>query len=174
LHERLLRIRRAPGGDQPKEIVAWLDPEIVATERPTISRSSSASLSVAGRRVVLEGITRHHLHEHGGDAARIASMEVRAHNATGRALPVELVGLEWLSDHGCGAPSPAPAQPASARISPDRIPSGVSTLRISFDARSAYQGHCDVFASRARLRVDGAEVVVTAEHEVTRIEPLQP
>ncbi|MEJ7729153.1 MAG: hypothetical protein WKG00_08055 [Polyangiaceae bacterium] len=38
--------------------------------------------------------------------------------------------------------------------------------------QSAYQFHCDVFASRARIQVEGKQVLVTSEHEVTRIEPL--
>lgn len=173
LHESLLRIRRPPGGDQPKEITSWLDPEIVFTRRPDVSRSSAAELVVGGARVVLEGMTRHHLHEHGGQAAQIASMQVRVHNGSQRKLAVKALAVEWLTDSSCGVPKPASPPPAVTGVEPSELPPGVSELSIRFTPRNAYQAHCDVFASRARLQVDGKDVVVTGEHEVTRIEPLR-
>lgn len=174
LHENLLRVRRAPGGDAAKEITAWLDPEIVLAERASVSRSSSAEVRVGGKRVVLEGVTQHHMHEHGGDAARVGSMQVKVWNGSSRSLPVRVRSVEWLSSHGCdssASPSGAPVKLES--LSPKEVPPGESELTIEFSERGAYQAFCDFFATRATIEVGGEALVVTSEHEVTRIEPLQ-
>lgn len=173
LHETLLRIRRPPGADQPTAITSWLDPEIVWARRPDVSRSTGAEVLVDGKRVVFEGVTQSHLHEHGGQAAHVASMQVRVHNASTRKLAVKVLAIDWLVDSSCGVPQPASPSPAVTGFEPSVLPPGQSELSIRFTQREAYQAHCDVFASRARLLVDGAELVLTSEHDVTRFDPIR-
>lgn len=174
LHETLLRVRRPPGNDAPKEMTAWLDPEIVFAERAEVSRSSSAAARVGGARVVLEGVTQHHMHEHGGAAARVGSMRVKVWNGSTRKLPVRVLSVEWLSAHSCDK-SPGPSGPPLGLegFSPQELPPGGSELTIDFSERSAYQAWCDFFATRAKIEVGREVLVVTSEHEVTRIEPLR-
>lgn len=173
LHENLMRIRRPPTGDAPTEITSWLDRELVFAERPDVSRSSSAEIRLKDGRVVFEGITAHHMHEHGGDAARIGTMQVRVANTTKRVLKLSVAAVEWLSDHSCGAPQASGAPPKVEGFEPAEIAPGISTIDIRFTPRGAYQAHCDIFASKATLTVENRTVGVTSEHEVTRIEPLR-
>ncbi len=172
LHEQLLRARFAPAEGQPKEMTAWLDHDAVFARRPDLSRSTAAAITVAGQRVVFEGVTRHHWHVHGGEAARVGGMQVRVFNATKRALPVKVTGVEWQTDHSCGKPVAAKKQPAVTGFEPKSLPPGTSVLSVSFDERGAYQAHCDVFASRATLTVEGQAVSVVSEHAVGRFEPM--
>lgn len=173
LHERLLRVRRPATGDPPKEITSWLDHEIVFAQRAEISRSSSAQIDFGNDRVFLEGVTATHLHEHGGDAAQIGSMNVLVVNTSKRALKLTVPGVVWLSGHSCDAPKESGPRPKVVRFEPKQLPPGKSTLSIHFDARSAYQAHCDVFASQARIQIEGKEVEVIAQHSVSRVEPLR-
>ncbi|NUP08962.1 MAG: hypothetical protein HOW73_23175 [Polyangiaceae bacterium] len=172
LHENLLRIRMPPTGEAPKEITGWLDKDLVFTQRPNVSRSSSAELQLGKDRVLFEGVTAMHIHEHGGDAAHVSGMQVVVTNPTKRALKVTVTGVEWLSDGSCGAPQPNNPPPKVSSFDPKVLPPGTTAVNIGFEPREAYQAHCDIFASRARLQVEGKEVLVTSEQKVTRIEPL--
>jgi len=173
LHENLLRIRLPPRTQAPKEITGWLDHDLVATDRPNLSGSSSAELFFGADRVVFEGITGRHMHEHGGKAAGVGSMTVRVVNASKRTLKLKVLGVQWLFDGDCGAPKEEGAELPAASFEPRELPPGESSLQIGFASRSAYQVHCDMFGSRARLQVEGRQVVVTSEHEVTRVEPMR-
>lgn len=172
LHESLVRVRRPPRGDAPKEITAWLDRDLVFAQRADVSRSSSAELFLGPDRVVFEGLTQHHMHEHGGDAAQIGSMRVRVFNPSKRSLLVRPTAVDWLTDHGCGTPQESSPKPAITGYQPKALPPGTTELTVQFSPRPAYQAHCDVFASRVHLEVEGRDVSVTGEHEVTRVEPL--
>lgn len=172
LHESLLRVRLPPGQDTPKEVSSWLSPDVVFAGRPDTSRSTSAELSSGGKRVVFEGVTREHIHTHGGDAAKIGRMEVRVFNASGRSLNVKALRVEWLTDYGCGVPRPSGPPLAVQGYEPQVLAPGTQKLSVRFAQQDAYQAHCDVFASRVHLEVDGRPIVVTSEHRVTREEPL--
>jgi hypothetical protein len=122
--------------------------------------------------VVFEALTAQHWHVHGGDAARIGSMQVRVFNQTKRSLPVKVTAVDWQTDHSCGRPAAAKPGPAVTGYEPKSLSPGTSELTIHFDGRAAYQAHCDMFASRATLEVEGHRVSVVSEHEVGRFEPL--
>ncbi len=172
LHEQLFRARFAPNEGQPKELTVWLDPEVVLAQRPGLSRSTAAAIVIAGRPVVFEALTERHWHVHGGDAARIGSMRVRVFNQTARTLPVTVTAVEWQTDHSCGKPAAAKPGPRVTGYAPKSLAPGMSELAIEFGGQQAYQAHCDVFASRATLTVEGHTVSVVSEHEVGRFEPL--
>lgn len=172
LHEQLFRARFAPNEGQPKDLTAWLDHAIVLAQRPDLSRSTAATIALGGQRVVFEALTERHWHVHGGDAARIRSMHVRVFNGTARSLPVKVTAVEWQTDHSCGQPVAAKPGPKVSGYEPRSLAPGMSELAIEFDGQQAYQAHCDVFASRATMTVEGHTVSVVSEHEVGRFEPL--
>lgn len=173
LHENLLRVDRPAGNDALRGLTAWTDRAIVYARRPEVPRTSASRVRLGTAHVIVEGITEHHRHEHGGDAASIGHMTVRIHNPLDRPLSYSVQDVEWLVDHSCGLPSEVRRRPAVREASPPKLAPGKTDLTISFAAQSAYQAHCDRFASRARLRLEGQPVVVTVEHQVTRFEPLR-
>jgi hypothetical protein len=171
--EKLLVIDRPAGDDTIRRITAWTDRPVVYARAPEVDRTSASRIDVGGKEVVLEGITGHHSHMHGGDASTIGRMEVRVHNPLSRALSVQVDAVEWLVDFSCGLPTAVKTKPKVAGATPATLPPGESTLEIAFAPMSAYQAHCDRFASRVKLRVEGQAIAVTVEHEVTRYEPLR-
>jgi hypothetical protein len=173
LHENHFRIRPAPGPGVPAQITAWLDGDLVFAQRAEVSHSTGAELFFGKDRVVLEGITRRHLHEHGGKAATIGSMQIRVSNGTRRSLKVKALAAAFLSDGSCGVPKEGGPAIAVTGLEPKELPPGESELDVQFSPSSAYQAHCDLFASRAQLQIEGKTIEVTSEHEVTRIEPLR-
>lgn len=173
LHEQLLRVRFPPRDGDPKELTAWFDHDIIIEDRPTLSRSTGAELRVADARVVLEGLTGEHRHEHGGRAATIGAMRVRVDNGSKRTLSIKALAVDWLTGNSCGTPEPNAKPPRVLGVEPASVPPGSTEIIVSFDARDAYQAWCDVFASRATLEIAGQTVRVVSEHHVTRIEPLR-
>ncbi len=173
LHENHFRIRPAPGPGVPAQITAWLDHDLVFARRAEVTHSTGAELFFGKDRVVLEGITQRHMHEHGGKAATIGSMQIRVHNGTNRTVKVKALGAAFLSDGSCGVPKESGPPVAVTGLEPTALPPGASELQVRFSASPAYQVHCDMFASRAKLQIEGTTVEVTSEHEVTRIEPLR-
>lgn len=173
LHERLLRVHRAAGRDTPRWITAWADPEIVVMDRPDIPRTSASRLELEGESLVVAGRTSHHMHEHGGDAARVASATFDVFNPLRRALRVRVRGVEFLTDHSCGLPEEARARPKPAELSTKELAPGAAEITVTFEPQPAYQAHCDRFATRVTFLVEGRPVTATVEHEVTRIEPLR-
>lgn len=173
LRENLLVVERPAGNDVIRGFEVWLDRSITAAEAPELNRTSASAVTIDGKVVTLAGITNRAMHEHGGDAAQIGHMMVAVDNPTGRTLAFTVLGIEWLTDHSCGLPSEVRALPAVIRTLPRELPPGRSELEIMFDDQGAYQAHCDRFASRAQLRIEGQEIAVTVEHEVTREEPLR-
>jgi hypothetical protein len=174
LHENLFRARFGIAEARPKELTVWLSNSVVFAQRPNVSNSTAAAISVGGKRVVFEGLTAQHWHVHGGDAARVGSMQVRVFNDTGRALPVKVTGIEWQTDHSCGTPASNKPSPPVTGYEPKTLPPGTSELTITFNGQGAYQAHCDMFASRATLVVDNKTISIVSEHEVGRFEPLDP
>lgn len=173
LHEELLRIDRPAGDDALRGVTAWTDREAVYARAPEVNLTSATAVKLGGGTVVLEGLPSHHRHEHGGAAASIGHMAVRVRNPLGRSLSYSVLGVEWMTDHDCGLPRRVVKRPAVRGAAPKKLPPGKSELDISFDAQGAYMAHCDRFASRARLRVEGKPATITVEHEVMRFEPLR-
>jgi len=173
LHENLLRVDRPAGDDALRGVSSWLDREIVAARQAEVDRTSASRVQVGDHTVILEGTTSHHRHMHGGAAAGIGFMSVQVYNPTGRALNYSVHGVEWLVDHSCGLPTEVVRRPTVEEATPRTLPPGESELEISFDEQGAYMAHCDRFASRVSLRVEGKPTTVTVEHEVVRYEPLR-
>lgn len=173
LHERLLRVDRGASSDAPRWLTAWADPEVVVVQRPDVPRTSASRVDVEGKSVVVAGRTSHHIHEHGGDAAGIASATFDVLNPLERPLRLRIRGIEFLTDHACGLPNEARARPKPAALSSKELAPGASEITVTFEPQSAYQAHCDRFATRVTFLVEGQPVAATVEHEVTRIEPLR-
>lgn len=173
LHERLLRVHRAAGRDTPRWITAWADPEVVVMDRPDIPRTSASRLELEGKPLVIAGRTSHHIHEHGGDAAQVASATFDVSNPLARALRLRVRGIEFLADHSCGLPAQTRARPKLVELSSQELAPGASEISVTFEPQGAYQAHCDRFATRVTFLVEGQPVAATVEHEVTRIEPLR-
>lgn len=172
LHEDILRVRLPASDDTPVGFVAWADREAIYTRRPDVDRTSAARAKVQGKGLVVAGRTSRHRHEHGGDAAKIASMTLDVFNPHPHPIGVQVVGLEHMVDFSCAFPAKVRATPAVRSVSTKTVPPGLSTLEIDFDVQSAYQGHCERFATRATLDVSGTKMVVTSEHEVSRFDPI--
>ena len=174
LHERLLRIDRPAGNDALRGATAWTDREAVYARPPEVNLTSASAVPLGGRTLVLEGVPSHHRHEHGGAAASIGHMGVRVHNPLDRAVSYSVLGVEWMTDHSCGLPRNVVKRPRVGATTPaKKLPPGESELGISFERQGAYMAHCDRFASRAKLRVEGKLVTITVEHEVMRFERLR-
>jgi len=173
LHERLLRVERAAGRDTPRWLTAWLDPEVVVVQRPDVPRTSASRIELDGQPIIVAGRTSHHIHEHGGDASGIASATFDVVNPLERALRLQVRGIEFLTDHSCGLPEEVRARPKPAALSRKELAPGASEISVTFESQSAYQAHCDRFATRVTFLVEGHAVAATVEHEVSRIEPLR-
>lgn len=173
LHERLLRVERAPGNDTPRLLEAWVDHEAVYVQRHDLRRTSASRVVVDGKRVVIAGESDHHRHEHGGDAATIGTATFIAHNPHKRALRLRVRGIEFLEDSQCGLPSTVTARPKPTPDPPTTLPPGQSELVVGFAAQGAYQVHCDRFATRVTFEVEGKRIAATSEHEVMRFEPMR-
>lgn len=173
LRERLLEVSRAAGSDAPRWVTAWADPEVVVVSRPDVSRTSASRLDLEGQPVVVAGRASHSLHEHGGDAAEIASATFDASNPLSRPLALRVRDIEFLTDHGCGPPQDVRAHPRLIALSHETLVPGATELTVTFERQPAYQSHCDRFATRVTFLVDGRPVAATVEHHVSRIEPLR-
>jgi hypothetical protein len=173
LHEQLLRVERPAADDTPRSLDAWADPEFVFVQEPHITRTSASRVDVRGKRVVIAGQTSHHRHEHGGDAARIGSATFIAHNPHARPLRLDVRGIEYLRNSECNLPQEVEARPKPAAGTPTELAPGQSEIVVRFATQAAYQVHCDRFATRVTFAVEGKRIAATAEHEVTRFEPLR-
>ncbi len=174
LHENLLRVDLPAGNDALRGLTAWTDRAVVYARRPSVTRTSASRVRIAGEMVTFEGVTAHHAHEHGGRAATIGYMLVRIHNPLSRPVSYSVQGMQWLVDFSCGIPNKVADRPVVNTATPSTLPPGTSELAISFAHQSAYMSHCERFASRAEIRVEGHTIAVSTEHEVTRYEPLDP
>jgi hypothetical protein len=172
LHDTLLEVDRPAGDDALRGFTAWTDEPVSFVREPTVERTSASRVMIGNKAVVLEGVTGHHMHDHGGDAAKIGGMRVKVVNGTDRALPVSVKAVEWLLDFSCALPSEVKGRPKVQSSTPKQLPPGESELEIMYAPQEAYYAHCERFASRAMLEVAGQPVAVTAEHWVTRIEPM--
>lgn len=169
----ILRVSRPAGRDAPRGLTAELDHDVVYSRFPHATRSSSSVYEHDGRALVIAGEDSEHWHEHGGDAARVGYVTLRVHNPFEREVPFTVAGLEFLRSFSCEPPSEVKARPVVRAVDPPRaLPPGESALTISFEAQEAYQGHCDRFATRARIVVFGVERGVTSEHNVGRFDPI--
>lgn len=173
LHERLLRVDRAAASDTPRWLTAWLDPEVIVVQRPDFPRTSASRVDVEGQPVVVAGRTSHHVHEHGGDAAEVASATFDVFNPGKRPLRLRVRGIEFLTDHSCGLPEEVRARPKLTNLSTEQLAPGASEIWVTFETQGAYQAHCDRFATRVTFLVEGHAVAATVEHMVSRMEPLR-
>lgn len=168
-----LRIERPAGGDVPRRLTASIDREAVYAQMVDVDRTSAARLTVDGKPVIVAGETTHEMHEHGGDAAKISSVELSIDNPLRRALSYRVKRIEYLVDYSCGLPGEVRSKPKLSQTQPATIEPGRSKLWIGFDPQEAYQGSCDRFATRVTLAIEGKTIAVTSEHQVTRIEPMR-
>lgn len=173
LAEGWLRIERPAGGDVPRRLTASIDREAVHAQMVDVDRTSAAKLTIDGKPVVVAGETTHEMHEHGGDAAKITSVDLTIDNPLGRALSYRVKAIEYLVDYSCGLPGEVRSKPKLQKTHPAKIEPGRSNLWIGFDPQDAYQGSCDRFATRITLAIEGKTIAVTSEHQVTRIEPMR-
>lgn len=173
LHDDLLVVSRPAGDDELHGFRAWTDAPVSFVRRPEVSRSSASQVTIEGQAVVVEGTDQRHLHTHGGDAARIGSMRLRAYNPLARALAYSVQAVEWLTSHDCGLPGAVAGRPKLRGVTRGALPSGQSDIDVSFATQPAYQAYCDRFASRVVLRVEGKSMAITVEHQVTRVNPLR-
>lgn len=173
LAEGWLRIERPAGGDVPRRLTASIDREAVYAQMVDVDRTSAARLTVDGEDVIVAGETTHEMHEHGGDAAKISSVELSIDNPLRRPLSYRVKRVEYLVDYSCGLPSEVRSKPKLSQTQPAKIEPGRSKLWIGFDPQEAYQGSCDRFATRVTLAIEGKTIAVTSEHHVTRIEPMR-
>jgi hypothetical protein len=173
LHERLLRVERAAATDTPRWLTAWADPEVVFVQQPDVPRTSASRVDIEGETIIVAGRTSHHIHEHGGDSAGVASATFDVHTPLERPLRLRVRGIEFLTDHSCGLPEAVRASPKLAGLSPEQLAPGASEVSVTFAPQAAYQAHCDRFATRVTFLIEGHPVVATVEHEVTREEPMR-
>lgn len=173
LAQGVLRIERPAGDDTPRWLTAHAHREAVWVRFAGLTRTSASEIRVDGEPIRFAGTTQHHIHEHGGDAARIYGMEIDIDNPLDRPLRYRVVGIEQLVDYSCGLPNEVRGRPSLREATPATIAPGRSTLSLLFEPQEAYQSHCDRFATRVRLKVEGEAVAVTSEHQVTRIEPMR-
>jgi hypothetical protein len=173
LHERLLRVERAASDDAPRWLEAWADHEVVYVQQPDVTRTSASRVEIDGKQVVLAGLSSRERHEHGGDAAKIGHATFVAHNPHARPLRMRVRGIEFLRDFQCNLPTEVRARPAVTPGNPTELPPGRSEITIGFTPQAAYQAHCDRFATRVTLEVEGRRIRATTEHEVMRFEPLR-
>ncbi|MEZ4449797.1 MAG: hypothetical protein R3B09_09965 [Nannocystaceae bacterium] len=172
-HGALLRVSKPAGDDALSGLTAVLSHDIVYSRPPLVERTSSSAFKVAGGEVVISGTSTTHWHVHGGDGAKIGDVTLQVYNPLGRPVAYHVEGLEFLVDYGCGLPAKEEARPALLRAEPpDRLPPGQSELHLAYEAQEAYHGHCERFATRARLRVEGVTRAVTSEHGVGRFDPV--
>ena len=123
--------------------------------------------------IVIAGVTSHEQHMHGGDAAKIGSASFVVHNPHRRALRLRVRGIEYLQDFECNLPAEVRARPKpNDDANPKELRPGETEIAIAFAAQDAYQAHCDRFATRVTFEVEGKRIVATAEHEVTRFDPI--
>ena len=173
LAEGWLRIERPAGGDEPRTMTASIDREAVYAQMIDVDRTSAALLTIDGKSVVVAGESTHEMHEHGGDAAKISSVQLAIDNPLGRALSYRVKRIEYLVDYSCGLPSEVQSKPKLDKTHPAMIEPGRSNLWIGFETQDAYQGSCDRFATRVTLTIERQTIAVTSEHQVTRIEPMR-
>ncbi|HEY0132748.1 MAG TPA: hypothetical protein VGB85_01675 [Nannocystis sp.] len=167
----LLRVARPAGSDALRGLTAMLDHDVVHSRAPQIDRTSSSTYTVDGEQVVIAGMSSEHWHVHGGDAAGIGGVTLRVDNPLDRPVAYRVEGLEFLVSYSCELPSEVRARPALLQVAPrDRLPPGSSALQLTFEAQSAYQGHCERFATRVILSVEGVKRAVTSEHHVGRFD----
>jgi hypothetical protein len=171
LHERLIRIERAASNDAPRWLEGWTDFEVVYVQRPHVTRTSASSVEVDGKPVVIAGLSDSHMHEHGGDAAKIGAASFVVHNPHARPLPLRVTAIEFLRDFSCALPNEVRTQPKLA-TAPRALAPGESEIHVAFAPQSAYQSHCDRFATRVTFDVAGRSIAATTEHDVSRFDPL--
>lgn len=139
--------------------------------------ASNADWEIVGR----DGLARH---THGGPAARLGHAEFRVTYRGRDAGELSVSRVEFLTGHDCVAP-PATVQsePAFGGLFTSGMSESASKLEVkparpvdvsvSFPAVEAYYVHCDRFAFRVVFVAGGEALVVVAETNVTREEPLR-
>jgi hypothetical protein len=172
LHERSIRIERAASNDAPRWLEGWTDFEVVYMQRAHVTRTSASSVQVDGKPVVIAGLSDSHMHEHGGDAAWIGAASFVVHNPHARPLPLRVTAIEFLRDSSCALPNEVGTRPKPSGKVPRAIAPGQSEIHVAFARQSAYQSHCDRFATRVTFDVAGRSITATAEHEVSRFDAL--
>jgi hypothetical protein len=157
-----------------------------ASSRPTaISKaptSASTVVTTDGGQVVVRGLDGFANHSHGGPPATLGHCRFQVTNRGKRTATVRVEGVEFLSGHSCDlGPDTVRARPSPKGVSIDderRAPGGVA-VRVTPDTSrdvtvflsptvEASSTHCDRFAFRIHLRIDGASVQVVAETHVQR------
>ncbi|MEM6296748.1 MAG: hypothetical protein AAGA54_36110 [Myxococcota bacterium] len=173
LHETLLRVERPAQTDSVQSLDVWVDSAVVYARQFDLRATSASRVAVDGKPIVIAGETGRARHEHGGPAAKLGLATFEVHNPLDREVAVRARAVEFLTDHACELPAKVRAKPKVLNVSPASVAPGRSRLDVSFEAQSAYQGHCDRFAARVTFSVEGHRVPVTVEYEVSRFEPLR-
>lgn len=170
-HGAQLRVSRPAGRDSLRGLTVGLDRDVIVAQRPHIDRTSSSVFEVAGQRVVIAGVSDSLWHVHGGEGATIDGVVLQVDNPLDRPVAFKVVGIEFLVDFGCALPAKVTARPALRESAPrSQLPPGESALKLGFARQEAYQVHCDRFATRVTLEVEGVTRAVAVEHRVGRFD----
>lgn len=155
----------------------------VHDERDDRTRVAGSTVGVV-EGVRIQGRGELAIHTHGGDAAQIAGASFEVVNEREVPVTIELVGARWLTGVSCEPPREerAPLKLAGMALRPGLVEGATTveiparstgTIGVGHEAREAYQGWCERFATAVTFAVGGQRIEVIAEHEVQREEPLR-
>lgn len=166
--------------DAPTRLEVSLYPGV---DEPRVDVAGSTWASVGD--VHVRGEQGYAMHTHGGDPAWIGGARFTVHNLGDAPVAIEVTGVRWLESNDCGLPREPRATPEPAGLAIDdglidgamrvEIPARTTqAVALGHQAQSAYMAWCDRFATAATFEIRGQRIEVIAEHEVTRMEPLEP